>query len=571
MDAENRADRTGRDRLVEQALAQSPDFAPARWQAGQVRVQDAWATVDDAVAKGSHDELLAQYHKLRGVYGDSPEGQLTLARWCQKHHLADEMRAHATRLLTSRQDDPELLKMLDLVWHDGQLITTAEVADRKAQEESAKQALRHWRPLLVAIREKVESKTAEGREAGLKELAAVNDPAAIEALLAVFKKPASLCEALRVIGQMPGQEATDALLQQAILTRNEDVGLTACAQLKTRSAYGYVPKLLAALSTPVQSKFEVVHDADGVHFRETLRREGQESAVVKTVDTEVGLLTPNPYLGYIIGQAYQEAVLDTQANAKASERLNRKLLAYNDAIYRVLDHTVGNVAPHDPEAWWKWWYNYNVTSSEKKPSYVDNYYNPVAVPYVPVTPYNAPTVYVQAALPPPPPPPPPTPVLPPGMHWDVGKTACFARGTPVWTSVGPMPIENVQVGDRVLSQHPLSGELAFKPVLDITLGHRDFLAVDADSEQLVATPGHVFWVSGAGWRMTKELKAGDRLHTLSGWSEVRSIKPVDEGETHNLVVADFNTYFVGEDRILVHDITIPQMVTGGVPGELAIR
>ena len=71
--------------------------------------------------------------------------------------------------------------------------------------------------------------------------------------------------------------------------------------------------------------------------------------------------------------------------------------------------------------------------------------------------------------------------------------------------------------------------------------------------------------------MTKELKVGDRLHTVSGWSEIEGIKPVEAGETHNLVVADFNTYFVGDDRILTHDITIPQTVTGGVPGELAAR
>ena len=49
-----------------------------------------------------------------------------------------------------------------------------------------------------------------------------------------------------------------------------------------------------------------------------------------------------------------------------------------------------------------------------------------------------------------------------------------------------MPIENVQVGDRVLSQDPLSGELTFKPVLDITVGHQDFFALSTtEREQLV--------------------------------------------------------------------------------------
>ena len=259
----------------------------------------------------------------------------------------------------------------------------------------------------------------------------MQDPAAIEAMITVFKnRPSSLIEAIRVIGQMPGQEATDALLRQAMLTKNEDVGLAACEQLKTRSMYGYVPKLLAALSTPIETKFEVLRDGEGVRFRETIQREGQDASVVKTVDTEVGLLTPNPYLGNIVGQAYREALLDTQQTIRTTARLNRKLLDFNKAIYRVLEHTVGNVAPYDPESWWKWWYNYTVVSTDKKPAYVDNYYNPVTVPYVASMPYDIPNYAVAPAVitPPPPPPPPVVTVLPPGWHWDVGKKACFARG-----------------------------------------------------------------------------------------------------------------------------------------------
>jgi hypothetical protein len=573
--AEARADRAEHDRLVAEALRVAPDFAPARWQAGQIRSDNQWVTIDAAVEKRAQDELLEQYHKLRSVYGDSPEGQLTLARWCQKHHLTAEATAHALRLLALRPDDPELLKMLDLTWHKGQLITNVELAQRKVRDENAKQAMQHWRPLLAAIRSKLESKSAEEHDAGLAELKAIDDPAAIEALIAVFKnRPSSLCEAIRVIGQIPGQVATDALLQQALLTKNEDVGLAACEQLKTRSVYGYVPKLLAALSTPLRAKLDVVRDDDGIHFRQTLEREGQEATVAKTVDTEVGLLTLNPYMSNIIGETYRDAVLDTQMTARATAKINRKLLDFNNAAYRVLNHTVGTVAANDPQSWWKWWYEYNVMSTDKKPAYVDSYYNPVEVPFMPYSPAVS-SGYTVAANPlgPPPSPPQPLPMPPPpkGKHWDLGIQACFARGTKVWTSTGLVPIENVQVGDQVLSQDPLSGELAFKAVLDTTLGHRDFLAVDAEGEQIVATGGHIFWVSGAGWRMTKELKVGDRLHTVTGWSEVQSIKPVDAAETHNLVVADFNTYFVGNARILTHDITLPQMVTGGVPGELGVR
>ena len=37
-------------------------------------------------------------------------------------------------------------------------------------------------------------------------------------------------------------------------------------------------------------------------------------------------------------------------------------------------------------------------------------------------------------------------------------------------------------------------------------------------------------------------------------------------KAHNLVVADFNTYFVGQRKILVHDVTPRRPTTSIVPG-----
>ena len=452
-----------------------------------MRLGDTWLSVDAAVESGAQDELLAEYHKLRSQFVKSTEGQLTLARWCQKHHLTDEMRAHATRLLAVRQNDPELLQMLDLTWYKGQLVGNAEMADLRERDEKARAAMQHWRPIVAAIRAKIEGKSTGEHEQGLEELAAIHDPAAIEAMLAVLRnRPSSLCEALRVIGQMPGQEATDALLQQAVLSKNDQVVVTACRQLKGRSMYGYVPKLMAALSTPAQTRLEVDRDDAGIHIRETIQREGENGIVAKTVDTEVGLVS-NPFLANIIGQAYREMALDAVQTAKAASKLNQKLKGYNDAIYRVLDSTVGKVAPHDPSSWWDWWHSYNVMSSSKKPVYVDKYYNPIDVP-------NYSPQDTRIAL----------------TYEDLRRHAgCFACGTMVWTASGQVPIEEIQIGDRVLAQSALTGELTFKPVLDITVGHQEFLSLTTtEKETLVPTRGHAFWVSGLGWRLATRAESG---------------------------------------------------------------
>jgi hypothetical protein len=92
------------------------------------------------------------------------------------------------------------------------------------------------------------------------------------------------------------------------------------------------------------------------------------------------------------------------------------------------------------------------------------------------------------------------------------------------------------------------------------------LKIIMDGEELRSTPGHPFWVAGLGWRMAKELKNGAIVHGVSQSLRVRSVAPGDEGEAYNLIVADFSTYFVGENGILAHDITVQRPTQASVPG-----
>ncbi len=85
--------------------------------------------------------------------------------------------------------------------------------------------------------------------------------------------------------------------------------------------------------------------------------------------------------------------------------------------------------------------------------------------------------------------------------------SCFKGSTLVWTITGPRPIEEVLPGDRVLSQSPNTGELAYKVVQQVT--KRDptpMLRITVGSEEIVSTLGHPFWVVGQRWTMAKHLQ-----------------------------------------------------------------
>jgi hypothetical protein len=135
-----------------------------------------------------------------------------------------------------------------------------------------------------------------------------------------------------------------------------------------------------------------------------------------------------------------------------------------------------------------------------------------------------------------------------------------------------MPIEQVKLGDRVLSQHPVTGELAYKPVIETTTRKPESLTrISLGSDVIAATRGHAFLAAEEGWRMAKQLKVGMRLHGLSGSvmidgiEEVTELKPfyerlaekpdADAGDdlTYNLIVDESHTYFVGRCRVLVFD------------------
>jgi hypothetical protein len=76
----------------------------------------------------------------------------------------------------------------------------------------------------------------------------------------------------------------------------------------------------------------------------------------------------------------------------------------------------------------------------------------------------------------------------------------------------------------------------------------------------------LFWVSGKGWEMAKHLEAGDLVHSVDGAYPVTAVEKGPTAEAHNLVVDQFNSYFVGERPLLVHDNMPHRLTPTIVPG-----
>lgn len=190
---------------------------------------------------------------------------------------------------------------------------------------------------------------------------------------------------------------------------------------------------------------------------------------------------------------------------------------------------------------------------------------------------------------------------------------CFAAGTLVHTKTGLVPIENLKVGDWVLAQPEMGGELTYKRVAK-TFVFEDkevylLRYANADKvEQIVAGGNHPFWVKGKAWTALSEIdwdcklilqdgtEVGvfcvQKIHKTNesnvGWvSSIYGIDPMDfsgdlvdlsgaeivfgkEGvfnsstldsepqaylrrTVYNLEVEDFHTYYVGKCGVWVHN------------------
>ena len=559
--------------LLHDVVRIAPDNSQARWQLGQVKVQGEWLTIEEAQRRAAADPRQTKYQEHKDEVSNNPDDQLALARWCRKNKLDDEARVHLASVLSVDPNNKTALRGIGKQWRDGQLVSAGEVKANRQQASSTKRSLRQWESAVAGWMRALSDKNEASPTAVIDEIQAIDDVAAIAAFERVTlnnrispneKNPAAKRLSLAFLAALrdiQDEKATNSLSRYAVLSPFGDVRSEAIAELQFRPLTDFVPDLLDALNAPIKTFYRVQTDPTGsVRYQHEAYQEGPfADKAYRTTRTIYRPSSPFGVMANVNAAASQPNVLVNAINTPARgvsrvgasrsalgyeqeivageqrvQALNQQAAARNERVVAVLtgvsDQTYGN----DPRAWWNWWQDYTDYYREgDRPVYatVENS-NEYIIP-----PTQAP------------------------------RSECFVAGTPVWTKTGQKPIDSLTPGDLVLAQNVDTGEVAYRPVLLRTLRPAGpTLELTTGGEKIFSTRGHPLWVDGVGWRMAKELEDGALLHSLSGMTRIENIRPAADAETYNLVVADFNTYFVGESGILVHDNTPRRPTQAVVPG-----
>lgn len=552
-------------RLIESASEVDPDFELARWHQGQVFFRGYWRTLENVGRIVSHDPRWKEYRELLEEADGTTGAHVRLAKWCHREGLQNEEEWHWQQVLTQVPEHSMALEALGKKPYQGGYYTPQEIVALKKAEDRAQRDFKSYRRQFRRLISEAYRGDEYAREKSLAEIAAINDPAAVEALFDALvnvsrqnKTHPDSAEPkfdvlvgraiVAALANIEEHRATLRLLDIAVFATQPELRRYSAETLRDREPTSYVPLLMAQLSKPLETSFSVEVMPDGkVNLVEDIYNEGPQSASRKVRDASYATFRNERVR--VEGSREPQVILvpDRDADlAKVDRRISRmrSLVAIenfsraqrNAQIGQVLEIITGQNLGNDAQAWWDAWKQYN------------EIYTPEEIPVEEQ--FSQEYVY---DLPPPPP--------PPGSH------ECFVAGTPVWTQAGPVAIEKVEVGDLVLSQDPETGELDYCPVTTTTVRPPTRMTkLSIGSESVISTLGHRYWVPGEGWQMAKFLQAGSSLFSVRGTLGVEAAEEVQEAAAHNLVVDRYHTFFVGQSRLLVHDSTCPKPTTATLPG-----
>lgn len=133
-----------RGSLLAKAMEMAPDYAPARWEAGQMNLGGEWISVAQVQSEAGACPLQKEYALRRSKATSGASSHYELAKWCDANKLRDEASYHWWQVLQAAPRNAEALERLELAWFQGQLVPRGELAELRNQQRQTAKELKEW-------------------------------------------------------------------------------------------------------------------------------------------------------------------------------------------------------------------------------------------------------------------------------------------------------------------------------------------------------------------------------------------------------------------------------------------
>ncbi|OJE17824.1 hypothetical protein A9490_13685 [Bacillus thuringiensis] len=131
----------------------------------------------------------------------------------------------------------------------------------------------------------------------------------------------------------------------------------------------------------------------------------------------------------------------------------------------------------------------------------------------------------------------------------------FVAGTLILTDKGKIPIDRINIGQKVNTKNPLSNQEFLEKVTSINQSHSTNLySLIVDNVEIKCTENHLFWVKDKGWTKAKQTLIGDKLISRDGSPlEINKVEKCNEENiVYDFTINGYSTYFVSELEIHTH-------------------
>lgn len=548
----------GQDRadLLAQAAVLAPEEPLVRALLREVPWDGRWQPLDDVEHAAAASAERTEYLRLRDTVSGEPADIRRLARWCRDHALPREARAHFWQLLQQLPDDREARRELGFIRVSGLWVLQSEWEAVQTTAQQERELFRVWRREIADRETRLESEDPARRDAAWEELARDWDTAATavcEQLIVAELDAASQVQLVQLLSARADTPATESIVRLAI-GGVDDAALAAEAELLRRPATIVVPCLVDQLLPATTTELVLDSGPLGGRTQQVFVQELPDRYRVFIQDVAVvrapSLWHRTPDLGELLEELSQRE--------EAADAWNLYAKDWNRRTMQLLRQVTGMNPGDAPQDWWAW--------QAEEQGLGDPALKPVEWAYVGRTVQPMPVRTLDESL---------LPVATSaGAHTRVSlrqsllaQHSCFAPDTQVWTMAGRRPISEVVPGDLVLAQDADTGQLDFAPVLEVLRNSPEaMLRVQAGNAELLATPNHLLWVVGAGWRRADALQIGQALYTLDGPLVVTGVEPAGEHVPCNLLVEGAHSMFVDECAVLAHDISRAARTAAVAPG-----